>query len=1087
MNASSTTPLHELARGEYRVHLGEAGGGGSLWNGLALNRWAADPVEDAHGFFIYLRDLDDGRLWSAAQRPTATVPEHYAFDAQPQRLRIVRRGAGIATTLDVELIDDSVERRRLQLRNDSPRRRRIELTSLLEVALAPPQADLGHPAFLKLFVQTAWQAAPAALFAQRRPRAAGEHWPTLFHTLRGAPILQWETDRARCIGRGRGVAQPALDLRGTVGNVLDAAFCLRTQVELAPGETRTLDFLLGAAADPDGARLLLQRHAADASAAAPLAEPGVASCAIRSGFSADGREYHITLEAGADGLRLPPMPWINVIANPRFGTMLSETGAACTWAGNSQAGRLTPWANDPVGDPHDEALYLRDEDDGHRWSPLPGPVPAAQPYEVHHGFGYSRYELRADDLHHETTVFVAAQDPLKLVRLRLRNDGARPRRLSLFAYQRLVLGTLPDAAGVRSWHADGVLCAQRDGGPIAFALTLGDGETLGSGADRAHFLGIGGSPRAPRALGDARLDGPFGAGLDPCFAQQIELRLPPGGSIDCCIALGAAADADELERLLAAYRRPGAVDAAYTAACAAWRDGLDGLRVQTPSPEIDAMLNGWLPYQALSCRIHGRSALYQSSGAYGFRDQLQDAGNLSLLWPQLTRAQILLHASRQFAEGDVLHWWHEETPPRGVRTRFSDDLLWLPFVALRYVRETGDATVFDELVPFLSGAPLAAGEDERYAAFASGAESASVYEHCARAIERSLSTGAHGLPLMGTGDWNDGMNRVGREGHGESVWLGFFLCEILAGFIPLAQARGDVARAQRCAAYRERLALALNDSGWDGAWYRRAYYDDGTPLGTHSASECRIDGLAQAWAVLSGIAPPARAAQAMDAVEAQLVDDEHGLIRLLTPAFVDAAEDPGYIKGYVAGVRENGGQYTHAACWAVAAFAALGRRERAAALLARLGPLWHTRDAEAIARYQVEPYVIAADIYSVAPHAGRGGWTWYTGSAGWAYRVAIESVLGLALESGRTLRLQPCVPDDWPGYRIDYRIPGRATRYAIEVRNPQHCAEAVIAATLDGAALTIENGVARVPLRDDGGTHRVTLDLGAAEGRAPPT
>ncbi|WP_028079230.1 GH36-type glycosyl hydrolase domain-containing protein [Solimonas soli] len=1078
MKRRAPAAIHDLLRGHSRVRLGEAGGGVSLWNALALNRWPGDAVEDAHGFFLYLRDTDDDRLWSAGLQPVAAQPAHYAFAADAQRLRIERRDADIATRLDVELIDDGVERRRLTLRNASSRRRRIEVTSYLEIALAPPQADLAHPAFLKLFVQTAWQAAPAALLARRRPRAKDECWPTLFHTLRGAPIRQWETDRVRCVGRGRSVARPAFDLRGTTGNVLDAAFCLRTHVELAPGETRVLDFLLGAAADDDVARTLLQKHAPDA-----VAEPSAVAAhddagAPRARFSEDGREYLLRLEARRDGLRLPPMPWVNVIANPRFGTIVSETGAACTWAGNSQAWRLTPWANDPVCDPHDEALYLRDEDDGHAWTPLPGPLPAAAPYDVRHGFGYTRFELQAEGLRHETTVFVDRELPLKFVRLCLRNTGTRPRRLSLYAYQRLVLGTLPDPAGVRSWRHEDVLCAARERGPIAFTLVLGDGETRSVSTDRAHFLGIGGSPHAPRALREAQLEAAPGDGSDPCFARQVALHLPAGARLDCCIALGSARDADELRQLVALCRQPGAVEAAFAAARDAWRDALDGIRVRTPAPELDAMINGWLPYQALSCRLHGRSALYQSSGAYGFRDQLQDAGNLSLLWPQRTRAQILLHASRQFVEGDVLHWWHEEDPPRGVRTRFADDLLWLPFVALRYVRETGDAALLDEPVPFLAAPPLDACEDERYAAFTAGGETASVYEHCARAIERALTAGAHGLPLMGSGDWNDGMNRVGREGRGESVWLGFFLCDILAAFVPLARARGDAARAERGAAYRERLAAALNDSGWDGGWYRRAYYDDGTPLGTRDASECRIDGLVQAWAVLSGIAPPARAAQAMDAVEAQLVDAAHGLIRLLTPPFVDAAEDPGYIKGYVAGVRENGGQYTHAACWMVAAFAALGRRDRAAPLLAMLSPMHHTRDAAAVARYQVEPYVIAADIYGAAPHAGRGGWTWYTGAAGWAFRVALEAVLGLALEDGRTLRIGPCVPDDWPGYRIDYRVPGGTTRYEIEVRNTRRCSAAVVAATLDDAALPVDHGVARIPLCADGATHRVTLDLG---------
>jgi cyclic beta-1,2-glucan synthetase len=503
------------------------------------------------------------------------------------------------------------------------------------------------------------------------------------------------------------------------------------------------------------------------------------------------------------------------------------------------------------------------------------------------------------------------------------------------------------------------------------------------------------------------------------------------------------------------------------------------MQIETPIPAIDLMVNGWLAYQITACRLWARSAFYQSGGAFGFRDQLQDAAALVLTQPEVLRAQLLRNATHQFPEGDVLHWWH---PPEGagIRTRFADDLVWLPYLTAHYVAVTGDRALLEEQLPFVTGPELAAGEDERYFLPARGDATESLYLHCVKALERGMTCGAHGLPLFGGGDWNDGMNRVGHDGRGESVWMGFFLVQTLADFIPLCRERGDEIRAGRFEAYRTRLRTALNDAGWDGDWYRRGYYDDGMPLGSNASDECKIDAIAQAWAIISKVATPERATAALDSLEKHLISDDDRLIRLLTPPFENTSEDPGYIKGYVAGVRENGGQYTHAALWVVRAMAEAGRRSRAAALLEMLSPVTHAAGAAGVARYQVEPYVIAADVYGVAPHIGRGGWTWYTGSAGWMLRVTIESILGFGIESGEWLTLAPCIPDEWSGYKLSHCRPD-GTWYDIEVDNPQRAAQRISAASMDGSALAIGAAGLRIKLEHDQRVHTVRVLLGPHE------
>ncbi len=1135
-----STALHRLSNGRYTAVITAAGTGYSTWNGLALTRWNADPIEDTEGFFLYLRDVDSGAFWSLGQQPALTPAAQRASRFADDRAELCCAYAGIEATLDIIVpADRDVELRRVTLRNAGDRPRRIELTSYTEIVLNDQAAHAAHPAFSKLFVQTERDPTSGALLARRRPRAAGEPVCWLVHALMGesdeAEQPQYETDRARFIGRGYSLAAPqalvkSAPLSGTVGNVLDPIVSLRHTVVIAAGGAAHVTFLLGAAADRAAALALatdlppfppsIEGRWSEAPEAHHLpfpqttptlhATPPPYPSRERSGrpepsifddeplqfwngyggFSADGTEYVIRLEPDSEGrLKLPPQPWINIIANPQFGFIASETGAGSTWSRNSRENRLTPWYNDPVLDPHGEALYLRDEDSGAFWSLTPGPIPQSVSYEIRHGFGYSRYRQNSQELEHDLWLFAPCEDPVKIARIQLRNRCDRPRRLSLFAYARLVLGVLPGDSPVdgiiEQDAATGALLAENPNrafaGHFAFAALVPlDSVPVHVSGDRATFIGRHGSPAQPAALcHDPVLDGRLGPGLDPCFALQMTVVLEPGAAVDCAVLLGEAESRDAVYRLIHRYRQDGAVAAALDDVRERWRDRLAALHIQTPQPALDLMVNGWLAYQTLSCRLWGRSAFYQSGGALGFRDQLQDAAALIYHHPEWTRQQLLLHAAHQFIEGDVLHWWHPEPLGCGIRTRFSDDLLWLPYLAAFYARVTGDWSLFAEPVPFLQARELEPGEDEAFLTPERSSAVARLYEHCCRALDRSLIEGAHGLPLMGTGDWNDGMNRVGREGRGESVWLGFFLYAILGEFVPICGQHGDHDRARRYAAFRRHLAEALNAHGWDGDWYRRAWYDHGAVLGSVASDECQIDALAQAWAVISKAAPWARAEAALDAVERHLIAEPDGIIRLLTPPFANTPHDPGYIKGYVAGVRENGGQYTHAALWVVRALAELGRRDRVAALLEMLTPIYHTLTPEAVAVYQLEPYMVAADVYGVAPHVGRGGWSGYTGAAGWMLRVALESLLGLEQVEGHTLRLRPCIPDEWPGFRLRYQLPDGAAVYDIEVHTEGGAAR-VDTVIIDDAPGSIEDGAAFIPLLQDGKTHQVRVTLGKA-------
>ncbi len=1130
---------HVLARGRYATFLTATGAGYSAWRGLALTRWNADPVETGEGFFFYARDLDSGVFWSLTPQPTWSGNASFTGRFAVDRAEWLRQQHAVETRLEVRLAPDAdLELRRVTLRNLSDRPRRIELTSYAEVVLQAWAADAAHPAFSKLFVQTEWVESARTLLARRRARTPEEPTVWLAHALDGDGALQYETDRERFIGRGHSLAEPqalcqAAPLSGTVGNVLDPIVSLRRTVELAAGGSASLTFLLGAAPQRDAALALIERYAApgliEAAFAATVdaetvnvpahsltpppalpASPGSFDADAPTdaeplqfwngygGFSADGSEYVIRLEPDAQGrLQLPPQPWVNIIANPQFGFLVSETGAGFTWSQNSRENRLTPWRNDPLLDPHGEALYLRDEDSGACWSLTPGPILQAGRYEIRHGFGYSRFRQVREALEHEVWLFAARDEPVKIALIRLRNLGTTPRRLSLFSYAQLVLGVMPgDYASELAIEQDGatgaLLAENRNrafSGRIAFAAaTPTDSIPMHISGDRSTFLGAFGHPARPAALlRDKALDGRLGTGLDPCFALQVTLRLEPGAGVERAFLIGEADSRDGARRLIRHYRQAGATSAALDEVQQFWRHQLGAVQLRSPAPTLDLLINGWAAYQTLSCRLWGRSAFYQSGGAFGFRDQLQDAAALVYYDPALTRRQVLLHAAQQFVEGDVLHWWH---PPLGcgIRTRFSDDCLWLPYLATFYGRATGDWSVFNEPVRFLQSRALQPGEDEAFLTPEDSGQSASLYEHCCRALDRSLTQGAHGLPLMGGGDWNDGMNRVGREGRGESVWLGFFLYAILGDFIPVCGQRGDYNRARRYAAFRSHLAEALNEQGWDGEWYRRAWYDDGSVLGSALSDECQIDALVQAWAVLSKAAPGARAEAALDAVERRLIDPTAGLIRLLTPPFENTPHDPGYIKGYVAGVRENGGQYTHAALWVVRALAELGRREPVARLLEMLSPVRHAATSEAAAIYRLEPYWVAADLYGVAPHVGRGGWSGYTGAAGWLLRVTLESLLGLELVEGHALRLRPCIPDAWPGFQLRYRLADHESVYEIEVRNPDGQAQRVAALEIDERPGRIERGAAYIPLFRDGLVHQVRVTLAGAleNGAAPP-
>ncbi|TDF95937.1 GH36-type glycosyl hydrolase domain-containing protein [Paenibacillus piri] len=840
------------------------------------------------------------------------------------------------------------------------------------------------------------------------------------------------------------------------------------------------------------------------------------------GFTPDGKEYRITLKNGG----YLPAPWINVVANPKFGCLVSELYTGYTWWRNSRECKLTPWSNDPALDPPGEVCYIRDEASGEYWPMAPTRTQVDIPFKVAHGRGYTRYQHERSGLLQEMTVFVPMDDPVKLVRLRLQNTTSEQRKLSVTYYAEWVLGVHREGSApfiVTEWDAGSRLLLARNAyqenfrdatafltvhpefempaesarpnsnasalpansNPGASAeperpgrqtLSSEPDEALSWTGDRLEFIGRNRTFERPAAMDRVRLSGATGPSYDGCGAVQTKLVLEPNSEQTVYILMGCEASREETVRLAHKYRQPGACERAFADVQSFWDGVLGTITVATPSPEMDVMLNNWLLYQSLACRMWARTAFYQAGGAYGFRDQLQDSLSLLHSRPDLTRTQLLLHAAHQYVEGDVQHWWHEETE-RGIRTRFSDDLLWLPYAVARYIEHTGDDSVLDETVPFLHSEPLAENEHERYESTIRSGQSGTVYEHCLRALDRALRFGEHGLPLIGIGDWNDGMSLVGAEGRGESVWLGWFLGDVLRRMAELCERRDEHERAERYRGERRNLTASLNEQGWDGQWYRRAFTDAGQWLGSVHNGECRIDSIAQSWSVISGMAAEDKAQQAMRSFDRELVNRSLSIAHILTPPFDRTEPSPGYIQGYPPGIRENGGQYTHGVIWSIIAWCGLKDGDKAFELFHMLNPVMHTRTPAEVRQYAGEPYVMAADVYSEKPHRGHAGWTWYTGAAGWMYQAGVEWILGLQRRGDR-LFIRPCIPSEWPGFSATYRYGG--TEYRIAVKNPSHRSGGGTMLTIDGQEVSLDGHADYVDgpyirLQDDGQAHSIEL------------
>ena len=1280
---TSVPATHLLSNGRYTVMLTAAGSGYSLWEKIAITRWREDVTRDCWGSYIFIRNTTTDVVWSAGYQPTVHEPDQYAATFFEERARITRRDGDIGTSLEVVVSpEDNAEVRMVKLTNNGEQACELELTSYAELVLAPLAADIAHPAFSNLFVETEYLAENRLLLARRRTRVSSERqiWAAHLMACNVAHSIEYETDRARFIGRGHDVRTPIAvtdgrPLSNTVGAVLDPIFSLRTRVRVAPGATVQIAFstLVGESREtvinlaekysdpaiydriaslawtfaqvqlhhlhiePEEAQwfqvlanhvlfpdpslrpstAFLSQNTLNASAlwrhrisgdwpiivlriatsdeletvwrllrahnywrmkglsvdliilnersvsyaqdlqqllddtvrasqtlashgpqeidgnifvvradslsleertlvltvaravlvagqgslieqldkpsrhekisvVTPLKTRQSSFAAIKvpvpalqffnglGGFSADGKEYVTVLGKGQN----TPAPWVNVIANPNFGFLVSATGGGYAFANNSHENQLTPWSNDVVTDPAGEVFYLSDEDNGWIWTPTAQPIRLGDAaYVAHHGHGYSVFRSGAYGIASELEQFVSWSDPVKISLLKLHNVSAITRKISVTAYVEWVLGTVRGKSApfiITERDEDtGALFARNPwnsdfGEHIAFVDFAGRQSAWT--CDRTEFVGRNGGFQHPAALQRGEtLSARAGAGLDPCAALQTEVELLPDQRVELVFYLGQTDNRESAKSLLKRLRITAAQEI-LAEVKQNWRDLLTGVQVRTPDAAMDVMLNGWLLYQTVACRYWARAGFYQAGGAYGFRDQLQDSMAMTLAAPELSREHILRSAGRQFIEGDVQHWWH---PPsgRGVRTHFSDDRIWLPYVVAHYVCVTGNSAILDELVPFIEGPPLLPEREDAYFEPSRSARTATLFDHCALALDVSLTTGINGLPLMRGGDWNDGMNRVGHQGKGESVWLAWFLHTALLGFAHLAEARSATDSSKRWHHHAAALKNAIEAKGWDGSWYRRAYFDDGTPLGSSGNTECRIDSIAQSWSVISGAADPGRARQAMAAVDEYLVRKGDDLILLFTPPFNKTPLDPGYIKGYFPGVRENGGQYTHAAVWALMANAMLGEGDKVGELFNMLNPINRSASRAGAFAYKVEPYVVAADVYAEAPHTRRGGWTWYTGAAGWLYQAGIESVLGLRVRNGK-LSFQPCIPSSWRGYEMTFRY--QTSIYVITVDNPDAVCHTLASVELDGETQSDQ----AITLSADGHTHQVRVLMG---------
>jgi len=1278
------TPIPEvqlLSNGRYHVMVSNAGGGYSRWKDLAVTRWREDGTCEAWGNFCYIREVETNVMWSTSFQPSLVEADHYEVIFSEGRAEFRRRDQQIETHTEIVVSpEDDVELRRLRITNRSRRKRQIEITSYAEVVLNKAIAEVLHPAFSNLFVQTEIQSAQHAIFCTRRPRSEDEHPPWMFHLMKvhGTDILdvQYETSRESFIGRGNSVHQPQAifkqkGLQGNEGSVLDPIVSIQYKIELKPFETITVDMIYGigdtqsichdlvdkyqdkhmadralelswthsqvilrqinaTAADAllysrlagsiiyanaslradsniiiknqrgqsglwshsisgdwpivllqiedianiDLAEQLIQAHeywtlkgltvdlviwnedhggyrqnlqTQIMSLISPInpkdepTKPG--GIFVRSseqlssedrilfqtlarviisdklgtlegqlsrrkwlkplmpvfvptqsylpleskmaapkdlsffnglgGFSNDGKEYVIITAPD----RTTPLPWSNVIANPNFGTVISESGQSYTWFHNAHELRLTPWNNDPLTDAGGEHFYIRDEVTGKFWSPAPLPARGRTPYVTRHGFGYSVFEHVEEGIKSAMTVYVDPEKPIKYIYIKLRNESGTQRQLSLTGYVEWVLGDLRHKTIMHIIteldQNSGAIIAHNSyqtefGQVVAFFDT---NETIRSiTTDRTEFIGRNGTVANPLAMTRSKLSGKTGAALDPCGVIQVPLTLADGEEHEVLFRIGTGSHMNDIIYLIREGRGRAAAREVLVKVKKQWEKDLSAVQIESPDTAINMMTNGWLNYQTLACRLWARSGYYQSGGAFGFRDQLQDVLSLMHVNADLARNQIVLSASRQFEKGDVQHWWH---PPvgRGVRTKCSDDYLWLPYVTAKYVAVTGDVDILEEKIFFLETRELNADEHSVYDLPNRSYQSATLYEHCIRSMEYGFQFGSHGLPLIGSGDWNDGMDRVGTEGRGESVWLGWFLYDTLQKFILLMELKHDQIRIDRYQQIAETLRSNLNEKAWDGEWYRRAYFDDGTPLGSKTNDECKIDSIAQSWAILSGGGDTDKSKSGMQNAGKYLVNRDVKIIQLLNPPFDHSSMNPGYIKGYVPGVRENGGQYTHAAIWMIMAYAMMRDKEKMWELLNMINPINHGGAKEDIAIYKAEPYVVAADIYATPHHKGRGGWTWYTGAAGWMYQLILEYVIGLQ-RKGDQLFFKPCLPLHWENVTIKYRF--KSSTYVIKLQ--QHSAENDDLSIMIDDIETDDHGI---HLLDDGKEHRVEVMIGA--------